>query len=609
MQRMIQQIWRYWTLQCDLLYSSFRNDEGISVNLGGYIASFSGYFNYTRLYTPDGTFTETAASLPRDIFATIKMKVVYDTIQLFVNIVLVSTKSNDTSNVPPSTDVKLLVFGESGGFASQKVIDNISLVQDSNATEVIKFAPYNGKVTSQVVCQDDGLYGSSLIFSSSTGPTGTLQGQMKIAPTGVYLTNNKLVASQEYVNTQIAAIPLSNYTLISTYNTQLTTIDARFTPIKTRLGQLKSLSNLDTIDLSTSLVTGVLPISKVDTSTLQPLITSGNATSIKTTLGLSSTASSGVIDWPDITGKPTFGSLSGKNNIDLASGDVTGVLPIAKVNVSTLQPIHATLSALSSATPSIAKSLILTNGTSGSNLPVLKLIGGGGNENSVSIQMSPWNGRPGGISTKISAIDDNTGGSRLAFYAASGSDSTPISEFLSGTSTGVSIPKFLSIGGGGASGSALIGGLTFQYSAGGYRNFITSRHNGSQLMTNAIDFHINSSTTANGSSAPGTGNLHIMAVDATGVYFLETSECTSLTTGALRVSGGAAITKNLQVGGAVFCHNTQDSTELMKTGNTHYYHSICTSGGWIPAMSQQNPLSVGSWTYSSTVTTVGGVIT
>ncbi|KAI9101777.1 hypothetical protein DFS34DRAFT_591609 [Phlyctochytrium arcticum] len=461
----------YGTLQCDLLYSLFPNDEGISVNLGGYIALFSGYFNYTRLYSPDGTFTETPASLPRDIFATIKMKVVYDTIQLFVNNVLVSTKSNDTGKIPPSTNVELLVFGQSGGFASQKVIDNISLVQNSNATEVIKFAPYNGKVTSQVLCQDDGLYDSSLIFASSTGPTGTLQGQMKIAPTGVYLANNKLVASQEYVNTQISATPLSNYTLLSTYNTRQTEINNRFTPIKTRQSQLKALSNLDTIDLATSVVTSIPPVNKVNTSTLQPLITSGNAASVITTLGLPSTSTSGIVEWANVTSKPVFdslslkntvdlstseaignlpwnrisgtptyvlqsvydtrinqlGSLSNKSVIDLASSDVRGILPITKVNVSSLQT-----------NTNFTGNLNVSSSIFGGNTPILSLAGGGGSGNSCGINISPWAGRPQGLSCKILAVDDNIGGAKLSFQASSGAAS--LTEFLSGNSSSVILP-------------------------------------------------------------------------------------------------------------------------------------------------------------------------
>ncbi|KAI9093137.1 hypothetical protein DFS34DRAFT_652721 [Phlyctochytrium arcticum] len=357
----------------------------------------------------------------------------------------------------------------------------------------------------------------SLTFSSSTGSSGTLQEQLKIASSGVVLSNtadltsgitgglivkggvaiakklyvgsdifsnNLKIATESFVNTQIAAIPLSNYTLLSTYNARQTVIDNKFTPIETRLLQLKALSNKDTIDLSSADVTGILPIAKVDTNTLQPIVTSANAASIRATLGLSSTASSGIVDWSKITNIPPFGLLSVKNAvdlstsetignldftrianvpsyvsqsvyydrvnqlgtlanksvIDLSTNDVANILPAIKVDLSSRQPLDTTLSALSTASPSISKSLTLTNSISGSNSHNLTLLGAGGSLNSVSIQMSPWSGRPGGISTKIAAIDDNVGGARLSLQAASGGDSTPLTEFLSGTSSSVIIP-------------------------------------------------------------------------------------------------------------------------------------------------------------------------
>ncbi|KAI9102758.1 hypothetical protein DFS34DRAFT_409124 [Phlyctochytrium arcticum] len=366
--------------------------------------------------------------------------------------------------IPPTTNVTLGVYGFSGGFGTEKRLDNLSLIQDSNAMETIKFAPFSTKVSSQIFVQDDYNYGSSLAFSSSTGSSGTLQEQLKIASSGVVLSNTAdstsgitgglivkggvAIAKKLY----IAAIPLSNYTLLSTYNARQTVIDNKFTPIETRLLQLKALSNKDTIDLSSADVTGILPIAKVDTNTLQPIITSANAASIRATLGLSSTASSGIVDWSKITNIPPFGLLSVKNAvdlstsetignldftrianvpsyvsqsvyydrinqlgtlanksvIDLSTNDVANILSAIKVDLSSRQPLDTTLSALSTASPSISKSLTLTNSISGSNSPNLTLLlGAGGSLKSVSIQMSPWSGRPGGISTKIAAIDDN----------------------------------------------------------------------------------------------------------------------------------------------------------------------------------------------------------
>ncbi|KAI9088162.1 hypothetical protein DFS34DRAFT_640929 [Phlyctochytrium arcticum] len=466
---------RYWTLNADVYMSSFRADEGIQLANQGWIAVFSGYFKYTRLYAPDGSFKEVSPSpFPRDVWVNVRMKTVYDTCQLYINNFLVTTHTNSTSNIPTSTTCG--AYGFSGGFGTAKYIRFFSLVQDSNGTEAIKFTPYNGKISSQISVADDGNYGSSLIFSSSTGSSGTLQEQVKIASSGVTLSNTTDSTSSITGGTvirgglgiakklYIAAIPLSNYTLLSTYNARQTVIDNKFTPIETRLSQLKALSNNDVIDLGQD-VTGVLPIAKVDTTTLQPLITSANAASIRTTLGLSSTATSGMIDYANVTDAignldfsrlsnvPSYvsqavyydrinqlGSLANKNVIDLASSDVANILPSSKVDLSSRQPLDATLTALSSATPSIPKSLTLTSPTSGSNNPNLSLLGGGGNFNSVSIQMTPWSARPGGISTKIASIDDNVGGARLSFQAASGGDSVPLTEFMSGTSSSVIIP-------------------------------------------------------------------------------------------------------------------------------------------------------------------------
>ncbi|KAI9092388.1 hypothetical protein DFS34DRAFT_688172, partial [Phlyctochytrium arcticum] len=169
-------------------------------------------------------------------------------------------------------------------------------------------------------------------------------------------SNNLKVATETFVNTQIAAIPLANYTLLSTYNTRQTAIDSRFTPIETRQSQLKALSNLDILDLSTAYVNGILPIANVNTSTLQPIITSSNAASIKATLGLSSSASTGQIDYANILNKPAFdfariinvpsyvltseyntrisqlGSLANKSAVDLSTSDSIGQLDFARLS-------------------------------------------------------------------------------------------------------------------------------------------------------------------------------------------------------------------------------------------------------------------------------------
>ena len=74
------------------------------------------------------------------------------------------------------------------------------------------------------------------------------------------------------------------------------------------------------------------------------------------------------------------------------------------------------------------------------------------------------------------------------------------------------------LGGNGNTGTGGTNLMAFQYVGGGYRHFITSRHIGAANNSgNAIDFWINNSATAAGSSTAGTGNVNMMSVTATGV--------------------------------------------------------------------------------------------
>lgn len=170
---------------------------------------------------------------------------------------------------------------------------------------------------------------------------------------------------------------------------------------------------------------------------------------------------------------------------------------------------------------------------------------------------------------------------------------------------GASVAKWLTVGGGGlANGTSVVGGLSFEYvSGGGFRHWVRSRHDaGGATSGNAIDFFLNTGTTAAASSAVGTGNVLGMSVSATGVtaagltvnttgevipvkngncYLLaqaipgsrvrlaaydggianyrplsiesslvvtDTSESNATNTGALQVAGGVGIAKSLFVG-------------------------------------------------------------
>jgi len=83
----------------------------------------------------------------------------------------------------------------------------------------------------------------------------------------------------------------------------------------------------------------------------------------------------------------------------------------------------------------------------------------------------------------------------------------------------------------GAQGSPLI---SLQYrisSGGGFRHFIKSRHNAVSSLNagNAIDFYLNTSNTASGSSVPGTGNALGMTIAANGVSIRTTTPISALT--------------------------------------------------------------------------------
>jgi hypothetical protein len=55
--------------------------------------------------------------------------------------------------------------------------------------------------------------------------------------------------------------------------------------------------------------------------------------------------------------------------------------------------------------------------------------------------------------------------------------------------------------------------LAFQWGGGGYRHWVRTRHSGIATTGNAIDFFVNSSTTAAGSAGPGVGSLHTMTLN------------------------------------------------------------------------------------------------
>lgn len=139
-----------------------------------------------------------------------------------------------------------------------------------------------------------------------------------------------------------------------------------------------------------------------------------------------------------------------------------------------------------------------------------------------------------------------------------------------------SLAKLEIVGGytntGGGSGTPIM--AIQYYDNGGYRHFIRSRHNGttSQDTGNALDFYLNKSSTASGSSAPGTGNELAMSITGKGVGVFNTAPST-----ALQVNGVIKSTipswmaykesHNNQTAGSVVIYNVEKVTAQNCTFN------------------------------------------
>jgi hypothetical protein len=92
--------------------------------------------------------------------------------------------------------------------------------------------------------------------------------------------------------------------------------------------------------------------------------------------------------------------------------------------------------------------------------------------------------------------------------------------------------------------------MSFQFSGGGYRHFIRSRHNVGANNGNGIDFFLNSTAVSTASTAPGTGNVLGATITPVGVGILTSTPQT-----ALDVSGTISST-NLSVAGTISATNT-----------------------------------------------------
>lgn len=102
--------------------------------------------------------------------------------------------------------------------------------------------------------------------------------------------------------------------------------------------------------------------------------------------------------------------------------------------------------------------------------------------------------------------------------------------------------------------------LALQYRTGGYRHFMRSRHNNTLTGGgNDIDFYLNNNATTAGSSAPGTGNIHVMTMESfNGTPRVGVGTTAPLQT--LHVNGGTVRVSTLAAAGnkVVYADNNGD---------------------------------------------------
>lgn len=133
--------------------------------------------------------------------------------------------------------------------------------------------------------------------------------------------------------------------------------------------------------------------------------------------------------------------------------------------------------------------------------------------------------------------------------------------------------------------SALVSGqsnadIAIQYGGGGYRHFIASRHNAvASSNQNAIDFYLNNSTSSTGSSAPGTGNVEMMSITATGVG-IGTSAPSNILTVTASGASGLTLTGLTSAYSATTLPMGLNSSGVVVDGSRHTYTTGAVYGSW-----------------------------
>ncbi|MFN8238487.1 MAG: hypothetical protein U0T77_09970 [Chitinophagales bacterium] len=309
-------------------------------------------------------------------------------------------------------------------------------------------------------------------------------------------------------------------------------------------GQMITIVNATTIKLKIS-----------NNNVANGILTSGGATTViapngSFTLQYSSTAgrwyvtnASGatVTDWTKAatSDEPAVNTddqyVTGKVGI----GDFSGAAPVGMLHIKNNQ--GGSLLGIAAAN-NIVGLLEHTSGAAGANTRFIlgnnNTIGGGNGGNQIEF----WhNSFGGGQGYSANILNGGTQGTSAGFtngyltFGTSNNANTP-SERVRITSTGLvgintttPAAKLDIQAGADNTGTNDPFAMAFQYRTGGYRHWLSTRHNGAVSSNqNAIDIYLNNSTTAAGSSAPTTGTLHGMSITATGVGIGTTNPLTKL---------------------------------------------------------------------------------
>lgn len=203
--------------------------------------------------------------------------------------------------------------------------------------------------------------------------------------------------------------------------------------------------------------------------------------------------------------------------------------------------------------------LVLTNTVSSSNLPSITMNGNGGAGNTISINMSPFSGRPGSTAIKIDAVDDGLSGAYLSVKVASGSTSQVATEVLTAYTTRVNVVAttvstnttsgaFQVAGGVGIAGALY--GTTANFSG-----------NITGTLATPAQGNVTSLGTLTGLTSSGIVNI------------TNTTATVSTTTGALTVTGG------IGAGGSIYTARSLRVFETSQTGTvTAYGQAMHVSG-------------------------------